>query len=111
MADKKQTCGTTPITFPGECTYVCVCTPQGGCHWSVTCGDWTTSGVGLTTEPPRDPHVTIVGDLEVGAKILQKRWKRRVIVPRDLRGKTMRIRTLTGTPEQIAQALGLRLGS
>jgi hypothetical protein len=112
-----QTCGKVTIRYPSECTYVCYCVPGGGCHWSVTCGTWTTSGVGLKpegssgTSHPGLPSATLVGKLVDCAKILQKRWKRPVIVPAKLRGRKIRKRTVKGTPEQIAEALGLQLGS
>jgi hypothetical protein len=108
--DNKATCGKITITYPGDCSYVCYCTPESGCNWSVTCGDWTTGGKGLAAERPRQPHVTVAGKLGACAKILEQRWKRRVIVPTKLRRRTIRKRTFRGTPEQIAQALGLELG-
>ena len=109
-ADKKAKCGEVPITYPGDCSYVCYCTPNGGCTWAVTCGDWTTGGQGLVAEPPAKPTVTIDGKLDACAKILAKRWKRPVRVPMSSRRQTIRKRTLRGTPEEIAQALGLELG-
>ena len=115
MVDQRQVCGTVPITYPSDCTYVCVCNPQFGCNWSVKCGDWTTGGRGLAAEnvpgEPHKPHVTIHGDLEVAAELLAKGWKRTVKVPEGLRGKLIkRKRTIEGTPEEIAKALGLELG-
>lgn len=114
MADQRQVCGTTPITYPSECTYVCVCTPSHGCNWAVKCGDWTTGGAGLTLdggrEEPHEPHVAIHGSLAVAAELLEKGWKRKVTVPEALRDKVIkRKRTIKGTPEQIAKALGLEL--
>jgi hypothetical protein len=109
--DNKATCGKITVTYPGDCSYVCYCTPESGCHWSVTCGTWTTGGKGLVAERPGKPHVTVAGKLEACANILQKQWKRPVSVPKNLRRKTIRKRTLRGTPEQIADALGLQLGS
>ena len=108
--DQKATCGKITVTFPGDCSYVCYCTPESGCRWAVTCGDWTTGGKGLTAERPRQPHMTVVGTLGVCAKILEQRWNRRVIVPAKLRSRKIRKRTFRGTPEQIAQALGVELG-
>jgi hypothetical protein len=55
--------------------------------------------------------MAIAGALEACAKILQKNWKRPVKVPSALRGKRIRQRTSQGTPEDIAEALGLQLGS
>jgi hypothetical protein len=114
MADKKQTCGSRPITYPDSCTYSCVC-PAGSnvCTWTVTCGDWTTSGTGLTMEghSSMPPHVTLDGNISVFSKTLQEIWQRRVIVPASLRNRKIRKRTLKGTPEEIADALGLKLGA
>jgi hypothetical protein len=45
------------------------------------------------------------------AKNLEKMWGRRVIVPAKLRRKRVRRRTLKGTREEIAQALGFSLGA
>jgi hypothetical protein len=65
----------------------------------------------LVVNPPsHTPSVTVVGPLLLCAKALGETWKRRVIVPAALRTKTIRKRTLKGTPEQIAEALGLKLG-
>jgi hypothetical protein len=54
--------------------------------------------------------VTLDGAIAECAKMLQEIWQRRVIVPRQLRSRRIRKRTLKGTPEQIAAALGLQLG-
>jgi hypothetical protein len=117
MAEKKQTCGSKTIRYPGECTYSCVCPGGSGpCTWTVTCGNGPPiSGTGLTAQGgsgrhPKVPHVTIDGNLSVLSKMLQENWKRRVIVPANLRNRKIRKRTLKGTPEEIAAALGLRLG-
>lgn len=113
MADQKAVCGTVPISYPSDCTYVCYCVPNGGCHWSVTCGDWTTGGSGLTVATDDHPgHVTVHGKLEVCAAILAKAWKRPVKVPEELRGKVIsRRRDIKGSPEEVAKALGLKLGA
>ena len=108
--DNKVQCGEITITFPADCSYVCYCTPESGCHWSVTCGDWTTGGKGVIGQRPRHTHATVAGKLEACAKILEQRWKRPVIVPTKLSRRTILKRTFKGTPEQIAQALGLELG-
>jgi hypothetical protein len=110
MADNKVTCGKITITYPSNCSYVCYCTPESGCHWAVTCGDWTTGGQGLISDAP-DGHATVAGDLEACAKMLQKQWNRSVKVPKNLRGRRVRQRRLEGAPEDIARALGLELGS
>jgi hypothetical protein len=108
--DIKNVCGKITVTFPGDCSYVCTCTPNAGCRWRVTCGDWTTGGTGLIAGHPRQPHTSLVGKLEVCAKLLEQTWKRSVIVPAKLRRRRIPKRTFRGTPEQIAQALGLKLG-
>jgi hypothetical protein len=108
--EQRVICGKVPIRYPGDCTYVCYCTPTGGCHWSVTCGDWTTGGKGLTAARPREPHATVAGKLDACARILAQSWKRPVIVPTKSRRRTILKRTLRGAPEQIARALGLELG-
>jgi hypothetical protein len=118
MAEKTQKCGSKTIRYPGECTYSCVCPGGNGpCTWTVTCGDGPPfSGTGLTLSQgenggyPKGPQVTLDGKLSVLSKMLQETWKRRVIVPANLRNRTIRKRTLRGTPEQIADALGLKLG-
>src|SRR3954447_1469697 len=112
MADNSAKCGTTTVRYPDTCSYVCYCTPQGGCHWHVTCGDWTTSGTGFVrgeSDPPTHPSVTVAGPLDSLAKSLEKAWKRPVIVPANLRGQKIRKRTIRGTPEEIADALGIQL--
>ncbi len=78
--------------------------------WGVKCGDYMTTGTGLVHEPPKHPHVKVNGKLDACAKILQKLWKRRVTVPKDLKGKKIVKRTIKGTPEEVAHALGLKLG-
>src|SRR4026209_168335 len=105
--DNKIKCGEITITYPADCSYVCYCTPESGCHWSVICGDWTTGGQGVIGQRPRHTHATVAGKLEACAKILEQRWKRPVIVPTKLSRRTILKRTFKGTPERIAQALGL----
>ena len=78
--------------------------------WGVKCGDYITEGTGFNPEPPKHPHLTVAGKLDAAAKILERIWKRRVTVPKELRGKKIRKRTIRGTPEEIAEALGLKLG-
>ena len=112
--ERIESCGTTLIRYPDECTYVCSCghvSPQGGsyCMWAVKCGDWITGGTGRIKEPSRHQRVKVDGKLVACAKLLERVWKRHVIVPKKVRGRTVK-RTCRGTPEQIAQALGLELG-
>jgi hypothetical protein len=89
--------------------------PKVGCTWTVSCpdgqgGSIDTTGTGLVAHPPKFPVVTIVGDLEACARMLSKTLKHKFIVPERLRGKRTRKRTVKGTPEEIARALGLRVG-
>jgi hypothetical protein len=110
-------CGKTNIDYnEALCTYTCMCAPHQDCVWSVTCPgpggkDVTTSGTGLVSTPVTDPVLVIGGNLAVAAKSLEKVWGRRVVVPKDLQGVRVRRRTLKGTPEQIAHALGVSLGA
>ena len=105
-------CGSTTIDYPPDCAYYCSCTPGGGCSWVVECPNGSTyGGTGLTSpNPPKHPQVAIAGKLGLCAKILEKKWKRPVIVPKGLRHRMIRKRTFRGTREQIAEALGLQLG-
>jgi hypothetical protein len=105
-------CGKTTVEYDSaKCSFSCKCTPGSGCTWSVTCGDVKVSGTGLVAQPPSSPSVTIAGGtLAMCAKNLEGFWNRRVIVPPQLRTRRVRRRTLSGSPEEIAEALGLRLG-
>jgi hypothetical protein len=72
----------------------------------VDLGDWTHGRRPLLEAP----HVTVDGNISVFSKTLQELWRRRVIVPPNLRNRKKRARTLKGTPEEIADSLGLKLG-
>jgi hypothetical protein len=122
MAMITEKCGNTYITSPSECTYVCAC-DKTSCEWAVWCpdnGGWRiTSGTSKPLASPgsgsagdgrRPPRVTLRGDLEACANAPGEVWNRRVTVPEDLRGlKIRQKRTVTGTPAEIATALGLTL--
>ena len=61
---------------------------------------------------PEPPHIAVAGNIGVLAKMLQKTWKRSVTAPTKLRSKKIRARTFKNKkPEEIAEALGLTLGS
>ena len=113
MADKVQTCGSKTIRYPSSCSYSCVC-PAGNspCTWRVNCQGTIFTGTGLivTGQPEKPPHATVDGAIGDIATMLAKAWQRRVSVPPKIRGRKIRKRTLKGTPEQIAAALGLQLG-
>jgi len=115
VAKITQKCGKTSITYDSRCSYSCRCYPNEPCKWSVSCPDGQggtidTEGTGLTVKPPRVPVVTVAGELKVCARLLEKAWKRAVIVPASLQRKKIRRRKYSGTPEEIAGKLGLELG-
>ncbi len=116
MAEKVQKCGSKTIRYPAERSYSCVC-PAGNspCTWRVKCpGLPPFTGSGLVASdhhPPKPPHVTLDGTMADIAEMLQQTWQRRVIVPPNLRGRKIRKRTFKGTPDQIASALGFKLGA
>ena len=110
MADTKEKCGGTTITYPSECAYWCICT-SSGCFWTVKCNGTVFTGEGLTTpKPPKHPIVTVSGNLATIAQILEKRLKRPVRVPAKLKRRKIRRRRIKGTQEQVAEVLGLELG-
>jgi hypothetical protein len=117
MAEKVEKCGAKTIRYPSECSYSCVCPPGNfPCTWTVTCDGnppvvFTGTGLVKEGQPAKPPHATVDGAIGDIANMLQVAWQRRVIVPPGLRGRKIRKRTLKGTPEQIAAALGLQLGS
>jgi hypothetical protein len=105
-------CGSAVVQYDGtKCTYTCECIRNNGCFWSVTCGEFTISGIGLVREPKTETTVTVAGgNLAMLAKNLERLWNRRVTVPPRLRTQRVRKRTLRGAPEEVAEALGLRVG-
>jgi hypothetical protein len=110
----KQTCGKTTVDVDARCSWVCNCLPGKPCDWTVSCpdgmGGWiSTTGTGLTTTPPRHPTIKVAGNLAGIAICLTRAWKRPVTVPEGPGRKKIE-RTLKGTPEEIAHALGLKLG-
>ena len=113
----KVKCGATTIDYDEKhCSYTCGCVPNQGCIWGVTCPgpggtEITTSGTGRPHTPVGQPTVVVSGNLAAIAKNLERIWGRRVIVPARLQRKRVRRRTLKGTREEIAQALGFSLGA
>jgi hypothetical protein len=112
------TCGKTQLSYSESCSYTCSCGAgkEPKCAWMVSCPDGkggfnTTSGTGHGGQPHRHPVLTVAGNLEACAFSLSRLWKRKVTVPKQLRGKRIRKRTLKGTPEEIAKSLGLELRS
>ena len=112
----KAKCGRSQIEYDNRCSYVCECEPDG-CNWEVSCpdghgGHMTTSGTGIiATPPPPKPIVTVSGVLDAIAASLEGMWKRQVTVPPELRGKNIPQRTIEGSPKEVAEALGLKLGA
>jgi hypothetical protein len=113
---EKGICGKATVNYDPDCDWTCNCS-KGKCTWFVQCprvggGFNTTSGEGRVengSSGDRHPKVTVRGSVEGCAAALEKAWKRKVTVPRDLRGQRFRKRTVTGTPEEVAEALGLTL--
>lgn len=111
--DVSHYCGSKKITYPGDCTFSCVCPPNGKCAYTVICpGGVVFSGTEMVAPPdPEPPHITLAGNIATLAKMLEKTWKRRVTAPTKLRAKKIRARTFKNKkPEQVAEALGLTLG-
>ena len=118
MVQVSATCGKTTISYSENCSYQCSCGAGNPpkCSWAVYCPDGkggytTTSGTGHGGKPHRHPVLAVAGNLEALAFSLSRLWKRKVTVPKQLRGKRIRKRTLKGTPEQMAKSLGLDLRS
>lgn len=118
MEQKEGKCGQATIKYDIRCIYSCVCDYRG-CKWSVECpggegGNTKTEG----TSPPREDDsgddsrdwFAVAGDIRAVADALEERWKHRIKVPESMEGKELRRQTVTGTPEEMADALGLRLG-
>jgi hypothetical protein len=118
MAKKTGKCGNATVEYDEECSYGCLCIPQG-CRWTVVCpkpggGTYTTKGSGRMandggTGGHAKPKLTVAGPADGIAFALEKIWKRPIGVPETMRGKKIRKRTVTGTPEEMVRALGLRL--
>jgi hypothetical protein len=105
-------CGGTSVEYDEkQCSYTCECIRDNGCFWSVTCGKITVNGTGLVKNHAAETSVTVAGGtLAMVAKNLERLWKRSVIVPSKLRKHRIGKRRVTGAPEEVAAALGLRLG-
>ena len=112
MATQTGKCGTTSVQYDDvACSYSCCCIRNNGCFWSVTCGKITVSGTGVVKKPNPGNSLTITGGtLAMAAKNLERLWDRPVIVPVKLRNQKVRKRTLTGTRDEMACALGFQLG-
>jgi hypothetical protein len=117
---QKGTCGKATVEYDDACDWVCTCGRSGfwkriTCHWSVLCSDGKggfliTEGEGKQVSPPRPPW-TVNADATLGRieKVLAKAFGQPVTVPDDVRDKRIK-GTFKGKPEEIAKALGVRLG-
>lgn len=111
-----EQCGKTQVNYDSDkCSYKCTKWPGGSFTWYVTCpGGIHVSGTGLQVgggHKGLPEGMEVAGKLQMLAKDLENEWKRPVKVPSKLRGKVLRRRTVKGTPEEIAKALGLTLGA
>src|SRR5215218_7450554 len=104
--ERKEKCGKTTITMPERAAYYCHCDLKEGpdgtktieCTWVVVSRGTVFEGTGRESEPqppgsPSHSHFKISGPLTECAKGLERTWKRRVTVPRDLKGTTIKRRT------------------
>jgi hypothetical protein len=112
------TCGTATVNYDDKvCAFQCQISliDNVKAQWSMACpdgkGGWTiTTGTGRVTEPPpKHDVVTVAGNLQAIAENLQRLWKRPVMIRIDDERKTVHEQTLTGSPEEMAEALGLEL--
>jgi hypothetical protein len=94
-----------------DCIIIC----DDDCSYEIWCGDVVIKGKPKAVQPPpnggHEPlgeKVKVGGNLHRIAKSLSSHWGRPVVVPARLRGKSIRERTLTGSPEEIVKALGLQ---
>jgi hypothetical protein len=114
MAQKEGKCGTATISYDEKCTWICMCAPGQACIWQVVCpdgnGGTTTEGTGLENGHSSHPTVNVAGILELVAFALSKVWHRSVKCPSELAKKKVK-RTLRGSQEEVARALGLQLGA
>jgi hypothetical protein len=111
---KTGKCGTATVEYDDSCSWLCSCNPGQPCQWDVICGTKrVASGTGRVmgddgAGTSRQPRVTIEGTLDDAVVALEKLWGRGVSVPSEVRGEEVR-ETVTGTPEEMARALGLKL--
>lgn len=117
VAERRNTCGVTKVTYPDTCTWLCSCGATK-CTWEVTCGDVVFKGESKPLvrpprdgqRPPRHPDsLQVDAPLGMIAKWLEQTWKRPVTAPEELRDQHV-TRKLRGKPEEIAARLGLQLG-
>lgn len=117
MAKVTKTCGKMTITFDDGCAYLCTCGAKDtGCDFVTTCPDGK-GGYNITivssprTGSPKSPVTTVAGGLEALAFALSSLSKRNVSVPERLVGNVVGKRTIRGTPQEVAEALGLTVGA
>src|SRR5262249_343888 len=113
---QRETCGKTTVQYDDRCDWTCQCWPakmNRPCEWTVSCPDgkggyYDTTGTGHTDTPLHRPSVHVDGELAGIAHILTRLWKRPVTVPEKLAHQRVE-RRLSGTEEEIARDLGLKL--
>jgi hypothetical protein len=109
VALKEHQCGSGKVSYEDTCTFQCTCTPRA-CTWTITCNG---KKVGSGSEKPRVRPTTdtifVDGVLRDIAKSLEESWGRTVTVPRGMSRQRI-TRRARGRPEQMAEALGLKLG-
>jgi hypothetical protein len=104
-----------PVDDP--CGFACIVhTHTDGttsCEWSLDCGDGLpingTVDTGRKHPKPLTGEVVVTGTLGAIASIFERMWRRPVSVPERRRMEEIS-RRLKGTPEELAEALGLLLG-
>ena len=107
-------CGTATIEYDKECLWTCACEPKLGCRWTTQCPDGQgglhiTSGTGDTNGHTHTrPTLTVDGSLAAIAAFLTTKWGRPVVVPPNLANARVE-RTVEGSEEEMARALGLHL--
>jgi hypothetical protein len=109
MALKKHQCGNKTISYEETCSFSCSCWTTFFCDWRITCnGKTVATGTSKPRVRPTTDTIYVDGMLGDIAKSLEERWGRPVTVPRGMRSERI-TRRAKGTPEQIAQRLGLKL--
>src|SRR5687767_3576167 len=102
--ERVEKCGKTTIRFPMRAAYHCHCNYSSlppACTWVVVSRGVVFEGTGreAETDPPRSPQPSrfkIDGPVKDCAKILERVWKRRVIVPSKLKGTIIEKRSFKG---------------
>jgi hypothetical protein len=109
VALKRHQCGSKTITSDDDCSFFCSCYTHFFCHWQIVCSGLVVGdGWNKPRVRPKEPTISVDGVLGDLAEALSKEWRRQVVVPRERRNERV-TRRVKGTPEQMAEALGLKL--